>query len=99
MVAFKDLKEEQIEEAFGQIEGLVGTRLDVVYQEVVLLQRKSSPLKEDEVETATITAFMSYAARLAHETEQTREEFLEELGELYDEWSDEDEEEEDEDAA
>jgi hypothetical protein len=94
MAKFEDMKAEQVEEAWAEVEELVWGKLDTVYKEVALLQRKSSPLKEDEVDAALVAAFFSYSARLAHETEQPKEEFLEEIEEAYDDLGEGDEEEE-----
>ena len=91
MAKFDEMKAEQIEEAWAEVEELVWSKLDAVYREVVMLQRKSSPLKEDEVEAAVIAAFFSYSARLAHETDQSKEDFLEELEEAYADTGEEDE--------
>ena len=84
MAGLKDIKGQQIDEETDLLDELVRAKLDVSFQETALLARTTA-LKSDESTGVIVGAYNGFVAALALDTGTSREEFLKEMGEAYDE--------------
>jgi hypothetical protein len=84
----KTQKEEQREEEIDNLGEFMEHSLEALFKQASLLQRTTA-LSSGEATGIVVGAFMTYAAKLAVETNQSKVEFLQELGEEYDTLSEE----------
>jgi hypothetical protein len=79
-----EMKAEQHETELEALEELTRTKLDALFQELQFIQRTTA-LTADEGTGVVVDTFNSFVAGLAIDTGRSREAFLVEAGEAYDE--------------
>jgi hypothetical protein len=82
---FKDQKAKQLEEESEALDELVGHELETVYQRLSFL-RRTTPLTPAQGNGVVIAGFNVFAARLAVETRQSKDAFLAEMAENFDDY-------------
>lgn len=85
MAKMEEIKKLQLEEESDTLDELVRAKLDVVFQETQLLARTMPALKLEDATGVIVGAFNGFLGALALDTSSSREEFLKEMGEAYDE--------------